>query len=55
MDNNDYILDPFSESYTTGMAAYKKGVGSVCIEISDEYYKLGQKRFREHENNIRQE
>lgn len=47
MDNDDWILDPFSGSYTTGIAAYKKNVKSICIEMRKEYIELSKTRFSE--------
>ena len=47
MSGDDVVLDPFSGSYTTGIAAYKKNIRSVSIEKSEEYINLSKKRFNE--------
>ncbi|MDY5450211.1 MAG: site-specific DNA-methyltransferase [Clostridia bacterium] len=51
LEPDDVILDPFSGSYTTGIAAYRKGIKSICIEKSPEYVELSIKRFKERSYN----
>lgn len=41
----DILLDPFSGSYTSGIAAYKCGVAYIGIEMCEEYIELSKKRF----------
>jgi DNA modification methylase len=47
MSESDTILDPFSGSFTTGLAAYKKHIHSVSIEKQSEYVELSKKRLNE--------
>jgi site-specific DNA-methyltransferase (adenine-specific) len=46
-DENDIILDPFSGSGTTGIAAYKLGRNYIGIEREKEYLDLSIKRYKE--------
>ena len=46
-DEKDIILDPFSGSGTTGIAAYKLGRNYIGIEREKEYLDLSIKRFEE--------
>lgn len=46
-DENDIILDPFSGSGTTGIAAYKLGRNYIGIEREKEYLDLSIKRYEE--------
>ena len=46
LSQGDVVLDPFSGSYTTGLAANKKNIKSVCIEMSKEYIDLSINRFK---------
>jgi len=43
----DIILDPFSGSATTGIAAYKEGRQYIGIELEEEYLKTSIKRFKD--------
>lgn len=45
LNEDDTILDPFSGSYTTGIAANKLHIPSICIEMCQEYVELSEKRF----------
>ena len=47
MEKSDVILDPFSGSYTTGLAAYRKGIRSISIEMQPEYVELSRKRIKD--------
>ena len=44
---NDIVLDPFSGSGTTGLAAYKNGRKYIGIELEKEYLSLTVKRFND--------
>lgn len=46
LSQGDVVLDPFSGSYTTGLAANKKNIKSVCIEMRKEYIDLSINRFK---------
>ena len=46
-DENDIILDPFSGSGTTGIAAYKLGRNYIGIEREKQYLDLSIKRYEE--------
>ncbi len=46
-DKNDIILDPFSGSGTTGIAAYKLGRNYIGIEKEKQYLDLSIKRYKE--------
>lgn len=48
----DFILDPFTGSSTTGLAAYMYGRKFVGIETESEYIELSKKRFKELKNNL---
>jgi site-specific DNA-methyltransferase (adenine-specific) len=43
----DIILDPFSGSATTGIAAYKEGRQYIGIELEEEYLKTSIKRLKD--------
>ncbi|MDD4980939.1 MAG: site-specific DNA-methyltransferase [Candidatus Omnitrophica bacterium] len=43
----DIVLDPFSGSSTTGIAAFKKGRQFIGIELEEEYLKTSLKRFND--------
>lgn len=47
LNKEDVVLDPFSGSFTTGIAANKKDINSVSIEISEKYVELSKRRFDE--------
>ncbi|MFH1458089.1 MAG: site-specific DNA-methyltransferase [Candidatus Omnitrophota bacterium] len=51
---NDIVLDPFSGSSTTGIAAFREGRQFLGIELEEEYLKVSLKRlkdaFREKKN-----
>lgn len=49
----DLILDPFTGSSTTGLAAYKYGRKYVGIDNKKEYLNLSIKRFEDLVNNLR--
>lgn len=46
--NGETVLDPFSGTGTTGMAAYLEGFDSIMIEQSKEYVEDIKNRFRPH-------
>ena len=46
-NENDIILDPFSGSGTTGIAAYKLGRNYIGIEKEKQYLDLSIKRYKE--------
>ncbi|MDY7011568.1 MAG: site-specific DNA-methyltransferase [Planctomycetota bacterium] len=45
-DENDLILDPFSGSATTGIAAARMNRRSVGLEMEEEFLELSKKRFQ---------
>ena len=49
----DIVLDPFSGSSTTGIAAYKEGRQYIGIELEEEYLKTSIKRLKDEFNTIR--
>lgn len=49
----DYILDPFTGSSTTGLAAYLYGRSFIGIDTKKEYLDLSIKRFEELEGNLK--
>jgi site-specific DNA-methyltransferase (adenine-specific) len=49
----DIILDPFSGSATTGIAAYKEGRQYIGIELEEEYLKTSIKRLKDEFNTIK--
>ncbi len=46
-DKNDLVLDPFSGSSTTGIAAIRINRGFIGIELESEYIELSQKRLNQ--------
>lgn len=44
-DPNDIVLDPFMGSGTTGVAALQEGRRFVGIELSEEYFRIAEKRI----------
>ncbi len=49
----DLIVDPFTGSSTTGIAAYMYGRKYIGVDTEKEYLELSMKRFREIEENIK--
>ena len=49
----DTILDPFMGSGTTGVACVQTGRNFIGIEISEEYFKIAEKRIKEAQLQIR--
>ena len=53
---NDVVLDPFSGSATSGLAAYKLGRRYIGVELEKNYLDLSIKRFkmleRQEQNNL---
>lgn len=45
---DDIILDPFSGSMTTAIAAINTGRKCICIEKDDKYFKIGSERVINH-------
>lgn len=45
---DDIILDPFSGSMTTAIAAINTGRRCICIEKDDNYFKIGSERVINH-------
>lgn len=48
----DFILDPFTGSSTTGLAAYLYGRKFIGIDVEEKYLELSIKRFEELEKNL---
>jgi len=48
---NDFVLDPFTGSGTTGVVSCKNNRKFVGIELVDKYYKMAQKRIDENSKN----
>lgn len=46
-NEEDWILDPFMGSGTTGVVAKKSNRNFVGIELNEEYYKIAEERIRE--------
>ena len=51
--NDDLVLDPFTGSSTTGLAAYLYGRNFIGIDTEKKYLDLSIKRFEELEKNIK--
>ncbi len=49
---NDIILDPFSGSGTTAVAAYKLGLNFICIEKDPEYWAKSCQRLEEKQRQL---
>ena len=43
----DIVLDPFSGSGTTGIAAFRKGRQYIGVELEEEYLKVSIKRLKD--------
>lgn len=52
-NRNDLILDPFTGSSTTGLAAYLFGRKFIGIDTEEKYLDLSIKRFKELDKNIK--
>ncbi|HAX18314.1 MAG TPA: site-specific DNA-methyltransferase [Actinobacteria bacterium] len=52
-NKDDLILDPFTGSSTTGLAAYIAGRNFIGIDNEKQYLDLSIKRFNELENNLK--
>ncbi|MCL5676057.1 MAG: site-specific DNA-methyltransferase [Patescibacteria group bacterium] len=52
-NKGDVILDPFTGSSTTGLAAYKYGRKFIGIDTEKQYLDLSIKRFKELDNDIK--
>ena len=52
-NKGDLILDPFTGSSTTGIAAYLLGRKFIGIDIEKKYLDLSIKRFEELERNLK--
>lgn len=52
-NKNDLVLDPFTGSSTTGLAAYLNGRKFIGIDMEQKYLDLSVKRFNELEKNIK--
>jgi DNA modification methylase len=46
-NEGDIILDPFMGSGTTGVACVQTGRNFIGIEISEEYFRIAEKRIAE--------
>ena len=46
LPNSSMILDPFSGSMTTGVAASRLGAKSVCVEMDEKYFNLGVSKLK---------
>ena len=46
-NEEDWILDPFMGSGTTGVVAKKSNRNFVGIELNEEYYKIAEERIQE--------
>ena len=49
---NDIILDPFSGSGTTAVAAYKLGLNFICVEKDPEYWAKSCHRLEEEQRQL---
>jgi len=52
-NEGDFVVDPFTGSSTTGLAAYLYGRKFIGIDTEKKYLDLSIKRFEELENNIK--
>lgn len=52
-NKGDVILDPFTGSSTTGLAAHSLGRKFIGIDLEKKYLDLSMKRFEELQNNLR--
>ncbi|MDI6758234.1 MAG: site-specific DNA-methyltransferase [Candidatus Omnitrophota bacterium] len=50
--HNDIVLDPFSGSGTTGLAALKEGRQFIGIELEEEYLKVSIKRIKDEQRSL---
>lgn len=46
-NENDWVLDPFMGSGTTGVVAQRMGRNFIGVEFDKEYFKIAQKRIQE--------
>ena len=46
-NENDWILDPFMGSGTTGVSAKRENRNFIGIELSKEYYEMASQRIQE--------
>lgn len=51
-DEGDLVLDPFTGSSTTGLAAYAYGRRFIGIDSNEEYLELSVKRFKDMKKNL---
>ena len=49
----DIVLDNCAGSHTTAIAALNTGRNFICMEMNDEYHKLGQQRIADHLKTIK--
>ena len=49
---DDFILDPFMGSGTTGVACIQTGRRFIGIEIDEKYYQIAEKRIRQAEQQL---
>jgi site-specific DNA-methyltransferase (adenine-specific) len=52
-NKGDLVLDPFTGSSTTGLAAYLYGRKFIGIDTEKQYLKLSIKRFEELDKNLK--
>jgi site-specific DNA-methyltransferase (adenine-specific) len=50
-NKDDWILDPFSGSYTTGITAKMLGRKSIGIELNERFYQLSKERLEKCQEN----
>ena len=46
-NKDDYVLDPFMGSGTTGVAAKRTGRNFIGIELDEKYFKISEERIQE--------
>ena len=51
-NENEFVLDPFMGSGTTGVAAVRMGRKFIGVEISEEYFKIAVRRIKEEQNTL---